>query len=173
MTTFTGHLTDAQAQRLVDGVLSEAETHGVERHAAGCAECEALVESYRVLAGALDDLVVPNLPADFTSSVLARIDAAERETARERRFALGILAGVVGLAAALFVVAGPGVWAPALSSGVDQLGDLARALRIGAGFVPAIVGALRLQIILAAATFAVPLLLGLARLMPAPRPENA
>jgi hypothetical protein len=60
-----------------------------------------------------------------------------------------------------------------LSRGIDQLGDLSRVLRIGAGFVPAIVGALRLQIILAAAAFALPILLGLARLMPAPRPETA
>ena len=114
MTTFTGHLTDAQAQRLVDGVLSPAEAPEVERHAAACLECQALV-----------------------------------------------------------AVAGPGAWAPALSSGVDQLGELARVLRIGAGFVPAVVGALRLQIVLAAAAFALPLLLALARLMPAPRPESA
>ena len=119
MTTFTGHLTDAQAQRLVDGVLSTAEAPEVERHAAACLECQALVESYRMLEGALDALAEPELPDDFTFGVLAR------------------------------------------------------ALRIGAGFVPAVVGALRLQIVLAAAAFALPLLLALARLMPAPRPESA
>lgn len=173
MTTFTGHLTDAQAQRLIDGVLSPAEAPEVEGHAAGCLECQALLESYRMLEGALDDLAVPAVPDDFTSCVLARIDVEERAAARERRFALGIFAGVVAAAAALFVLAGPGVWAPALSRGVDQLGELSRVLRIGAGFVPAVVGALRLQIILAAAAFALPLLLGLARLMPAPRPETA
>ncbi len=173
MTAFTGHLTDAQAQRLIDGVLSADEARAVEQHAARCLECQALVESYRMLAGALDDLAVPVPPDDFTSSVLARIDAEERSAARERRFALGILAGVVAVAAALVAVAGPGAWAPAVSRGADLLGELVRALRIGAGFVPTIVGALRLQIILAAAAFALPLLLALARLMPAPRPETA
>ena len=173
MTTFTGHLTDAHAQRLVDGVLSPAEAPEVERHAAACLECQALVESYRMLEGALDALAVPELPHDFTSGVLARIEVQERSAARERRFALGILGGVVAAAAALVAVAGPGAWAPALSSGVDQLGELARVLRIGAGFVPAVVGALRLQIVLAAAAFALPFLLALARLMPAPRPESA
>jgi anti-sigma factor RsiW len=175
MTTFTGHLTDAQAQRLVDGALSAAEAAEVEAHEGACLECQALVESYRVLAGALDELPVPALPADFTASVLAAVDARERAAARERRLAAGILGAVAAALVALLLLAGPGAWAPAMSSAADQAGAAASVLRIGAGFLPAIVSALRLQIALAVAAFALPLLVALARLMPAPpaRTESA
>ncbi len=168
MTTFTGHLTDAQAQQVVDGALLEAEAATVERHVAECLECQAAVESYRVLAVALEGLAVPPLPADFTAGVFARIDAHERAAVRERRWALGILGGVAVATILAFVAAGAGAWAPAVSTAAEGFGALARAVRIGAGFVPALVGAFRLQIILAAAAVAVPLLVALARLMPAP-----
>jgi anti-sigma factor RsiW len=175
MTTFTGHLTDAQAQRLVDGMLSTAEAAEIEAHEGSCLECQALVESYRVLAGALEELPLPALPSDFTASVLSVIDARERAAARERRLAVGILGAVAVALVALVVLAGPGAWAPAMSSAAGQVGEAARALRIGAGFVPAVVAALRLQIVLAVAAFALPLLVALARLMPAPaaRTETA
>jgi anti-sigma factor RsiW len=172
MTTFSGHLTDAQAQRVVDGALLEAETALVERHVAECLECQATVESYRALAVALEDLAVPPLPADFTAGVFARIDARERAAARERRWALGILGGAAVATVVAFVAAGAGAWAPAVSTAADAFGTLARAVRIGAGFVPTLVGAFRLQIILAAAAVAVPLLVALARLMPAPEPRT-
>jgi anti-sigma factor RsiW len=173
MTTVSGHLTDALAQRFVDGILPAAEEAEVSRHAAGCVECQAMIESYRMLTSALEDLELPALPADFTQGVLARIDAQERAAARERRYALGILAAVVGATAAVFVVLGAGAWAPVLSSVADHLGGAARVLKIGAGFVPAVVSALKLQIILVVAAFALPLLIALARLMPAARTEVA
>ncbi len=175
MTTFTGHLTDAQAQRLVDGMLSAAEAAEVEAHEETCLECQALVESYRVLAGALEELPVPELPADFTASVLSAIDVRERAAARERRFAFGILGGVAVVLVALVLLAGPGAWAPAMSRAIDRGGEAIHALRIGAGFVPAVVAALRLQIVLAVAAFVLPLVVALARLMPAPtaRAETA
>lgn len=172
MTTLTGHLTDALAQRLVDGQLSGAEAPDVERHVAGCADCQATVETYRLLASALDDLEIPPLPADFTDGVLARIDARERTVARERRHAVAILAGVVAATALAFVVAGASAWAPALSSLADAFGSAAHALQIGGSFVPKIVSALRLQIILAAAILALPLLVALARLIPSPQAET-
>jgi anti-sigma factor RsiW len=168
MNTFDGHLTDEQAQRVVDGALLEAETAAVERHVAECPACEAAVESYRMLAVALEDLELPPLPDDFTAGVFARIDAHERAAARERNWALGILAGVALATVVAFVAAGAGPWAPAVSAVADRFGDAARAVRIGAGFVPALVGAFRLQIILVGAAIAIPLLIALARLMPAP-----
>jgi hypothetical protein len=73
----------------------------------------------------------------------------------------------------VFVVLGAGAWAPVLSSVADHLGGAARLLKIGAGFVPAVVNALRLQIILAVAAFTLPLLIALVRLMPSPRAEVA
>ncbi len=166
MTTFTGHLTDEQAQRLVDAALDPHRDTGVEAHAAGCAACQALVASYRALASALDDLEIPPLPDDFTGAVLARVQAVERSAARERRIALGILLGVIAATAAVFGLAGAGAWAPTLARFADGVGSAARVLRVGAGFVPELISALRLQIALAASAVALPLLLALARLMP-------
>jgi anti-sigma factor RsiW len=173
MTTFTGHLTDAQAQRHLDGVLAPAEANEVETHLDGCAACQRLVESYLALSAALDDLAVPELPADFTANVIERIEVRERTVARERGFAFGILAAVVCGALVAFVAAGAGSWAPAVSSWADGLGETARALRISSGFLPTVVGALRLQMLLAVAVVAIPLLIAIARLIPSPRPEVA
>jgi len=173
VTTLTGHLTDAQAQRLADGVLSGAEAPEVERHAAECVECRATVEIYRALAAGLEDLEVPALPADFTESVLARIDAQERAIARERRHATAIFAAVVLATVGAFAVAGAAAWAPVVSSMAETLGSGVHALQIGGSFVPKIVSALRFQIIFATAVLALPLLLALARLMPPPRAETA
>jgi anti-sigma factor RsiW len=175
MKTLTGHVTDAQAQRLLDALLADDEAAAVETHAAACVECQATIESYRMLAGALEALGddLPALPADFTAGVLDVIDARERAEARERRLALGILAAVATAALAAFAAAGAGAWAPTLSSVADGFGTAARAFRITSGFVPAIVGALRLEIILVAAALALPLLLAFARLMPPPRAEVA
>jgi anti-sigma factor RsiW len=169
MTTPNGHLTDALAQRLVDGALPEDETLVAEAHVASCAACAAEVEAYRLLSSSLDDLGQPALPADFTEGVLARIDAQEGALARERRHAVAILAGVIAATAAAFVVAGAGAWAPTLSSAADLFGSVVRVLQVGSTFVPEIVSALRLQIVLAAAALALPLLLGLVRLIPAPQ----
>jgi anti-sigma factor RsiW len=169
----TGHLTDAEAQRLVDGALSEAEAPALELHVAGCSACQATVATYRMLAAALDDLEVPELPADFTDGVLARVDARERALARERKHAVAILAAVALATVVAFVIAGASAWAPVVSSSADFLGDAVHTFRIGWSFVPEVLSALRFQIIFAAAALSLPLLLALARLMPAPRPETA
>lgn len=169
----TGHLSDAEAQRLVDGALSEAEAPALERHVASCSACQATVATYRMLAAALEDLDVPELPADFTDGVLARVDARERAAARERKHAVAILAAVALATVAAFAIAGASAWAPVVSTSADLLGSAVRAFRIGWSFLPDVVGALRFQIIFAAAALALPLLLALARLMPAPRAETA
>jgi anti-sigma factor RsiW len=167
MMTFTGHLTDAQAQRLVDGLLDAAQDAGAEAHAAGCAGCAALVESYRLLDDALDGLAVPELPADFTAGVLDRIDRAEARLARERTVAVAILAGAALAAGAALVAAGGAGLATQVTSWADGLGEASRALRIGSGVLPGLLSALRLQLLIGAAAVAVPLLVGLSRLMPA------
>ncbi len=173
MTNPSLHLTDAQAQRLVDGMLSAAEAPAVERHAAACAECRATVETYRMLASALEDLEVPALPADFTDGVLALVETRERALARERRHAFGILAALAACTVAAFAFAGASAWAPYFSSVAEAFGTAARAFQIGSTFMPHLVGALRLQIIVGAAALAVPFLLALARLMPQQRTEIA
>lgn len=173
MTVLDLHLTDEVAQRLVEGSLPAAEAGTAEAHAAGCAGCGALVESYRILTSALDDLSIEPPPADFTEGVLARIDARDRAAARERRHGLSIFAGVVLATLGAFALAGPGAWAPEISSLADRLGDAARAFQIGESFVPTLLGALRGQILVVSAAAAVPLLLLLSRFVPSPEAESA
>ncbi len=167
------HLTDAQAQDLADGVLPRPQSEPLERHAADCARCRAEVESYRLLAGALEDLEVPPLAAGFTEGVLARIDAQERSAARERRLAAGIFAAVVLATAGAFALAGPSAWAQGISSIIDALTWMVSVAHAGATFVPAVAGALRVQILVASPLLALPFLLALFRLMPRPEAETA
>jgi anti-sigma factor RsiW len=172
MTTFTGHLTDAQAQRLLDGMLFPAEAAEAESHAAGCGECQTVIESFRALSDALDGLELPPLPAGFTEGVLARIDQHERAAARERRFAFGIAAAsLVAVAAAVIFTIGD--WAPGLASAVEALGSASRTLRLSVEIATPVVFALRLYLALAAALAALPVLFLLSRLMPAPSAQIA
>lgn len=172
MTTISGHLTDAMAQRLVDGMLDPATDAGAEAHARECAGCAALVESYRLLEGALDDLDLPEVPAGFTAAVLDRIDALEATRARERRVAVAVLAGLLAAAAAAVVISGVGGLATTAGQVAEGLGELSRALRVGMGVVPSLLSAVRLPLLVGAAACALPLLLGLARLMPVHRTET-
>lgn len=171
MTPSNGHLTDAQAQRLADGVLLDAEVAGVEAHLGSCAECQAAVESYRLLGDALEGLELPELPADFTDGVLARIETRERAIARERRAALTIVGAAVAAIALAVTLLGAATWAPAASGLVHGLGEAGRALRLGAEVLAPIVSALRLPIAVACAAAALPILFALSRLIPSPRAE--
>jgi predicted anti-sigma-YlaC factor YlaD len=159
------HLSDELAQRHLDGILSGAAADEVEEHLAACSGCRALLKSYRALSQALDALVPAEPPTDFTAGVLARIAARERSAARERRLALGILAGVGAAAAVLFVVAGQGAWAPLLSRWSSALVGATAALRIGSDVIDPLVRALRAEIALACAVLGLPLLVAMRRLV--------
>jgi len=172
MTTISGHLTDAMAQRLIEGLLDPERDAGAEAHAATCPECAALVETYRILGDALDGLDVPALPADFTASVMDRIDRIEAARARERRFAVAVLAGILAVAVASLVAAGVGGLASTVGGLADALGQATQALRLGRGVVPGLLSALRLPLLVGAAAVAIPLLFGLTRLMPATRTQT-
>lgn len=173
MTALDLHLGDELAQRLVEGSLPSEDAGLAERHAAGCTACAALVESYRLLSSALDDLAAEPPPGDFTEGVLDRIEARDRAVARERRHGFAIFGVVVAATLAAFALAGPGAWAPVISSIAEGLGDTARAFQIGETFVPTLLGAMRVQILLVAAAAALPLLLLLSRLVPSPEAESA
>jgi anti-sigma factor RsiW len=172
MTTVSGHLTEAQAQRLLEHALVPVADAGAEEHAASCAECGALVDSFRALDEALDGLTVPELPSDFTAQVMARIDVAERTAARERRWAFGIAAAVLLVAGASLAAAGATGLGNAVSAISDRLDVAVRAARLGVGVLPGLFSALRLQLLLATTACALPLLFGLSRLMPAARTET-
>jgi anti-sigma factor RsiW len=172
MTTLSGHLTEAQAQRFLDRALEPATDLGVAEHATSCAECGALVESFRALDEALAGLPLPELPADFTAQVMARIDGADRAAARERRWAFGLAATVLLVAGAGVLAGGAGGLGGVVSSLADQLEPAGRAIRVAAGVLPGLISALRLQLLLATTAFSLPIIYGLSRLMPAARTES-
>ncbi len=162
----THHLSDELAQGLVDGLLAQGVQADCEAHAAGCARCQALVDSYRALGDALDGLDRPLPPPDFTDVVMERIEALERVRARERRLALGIAAAAVVCAATAFAVAGASAWAPALSRITGKLGGFAAAISVGSDVLSPVVRALRVQIALGCTALGLPLLYALSRLLP-------
>jgi len=166
------HLTEEQAQELVDGLLAPREAEPLEAHLGACRSCHALVESYQALCQALDALPLPELPADFTAGVLERVDAQERVRARERRTALAVVAGTLGALAAALLAAGARTWAPAAGHLAGDLGATLRAVRLGADVLPPVVTALRLPIVLACAALSAPVLYALSRLT-SPRTEIA
>jgi anti-sigma factor RsiW len=172
MTTMSGHLTDAQAQRLLDGMLDPATDTGVEAHVACCAECCALVESFTALGEALSDLPVPELPPDFTARVMCCIEDAERAAARERRWAFTMAAAVLLVAGLSLAAGGATGLGNAISTLSEQLDLAARTVRLGAGVLPGLLSALRLQLLLAITALALPVFYGLSRLMPAARTES-
>jgi len=172
MTTFTGHLTDAQAQRLIDGALLDEERDMVLSHEAGCTDCQALVVSYRDLGDALDALELPDVASDFTAGVLAVIDARERAAARERRLAAAIaFAGVAALAVAVGLSVGH--WGDAVVRTIDLLAAVGQTVRTSLDVAAPILSALRLPIGFFCAVAAAPILLALSRLMPAPVTKTA
>jgi anti-sigma factor RsiW len=173
VTTFSGHLTDAMAQRVVDGVLAGAEAPEVMRHLAGCLDCQGLVASYEALSGALDGLAAPELPADFTEGVLALVDVRERAARRDRRLAAGIVLGAAAALVAVLALAGARSLVPAISGLAGEATEAIRAVRISSGILPTLVSAFRLPLLLATAVVAVPVLLGIARLIPSPQPARA
>lgn len=160
------HLDDERAQRLIDGQLPQAEAAAARVHAAACPDCRLLVESYEALCQALDGLEAPAVAADFTAEVMARIDERERVATRERRLAFGILGVAVGAAALLLAIAGQAAWAPVLGRAGEALGSLVTSARLASGVVSPIVRALRLEILLASAGAAIPILVCLRRLTP-------
>jgi anti-sigma factor RsiW len=172
MTTVSGHLNEAQAQRLLERALDPQTDDGVAEHAARCAECAGLVESFRALSDALGELAVPELPADFTAQVMARIDDAERAAARERRWAFGIAAAVLLVAGASLAAAGATGLGNAVSTVSEQLELAARTLRVSLGVLPGLLSALRLQLLLATSALSLPICYGLSRLMPATRTQS-
>lgn len=160
------HLSDEQAQALVDRALPDDERARCHEHLASCPDCELLVESYRALSAALDDLDAPAPPPGFTAEVMACIALADRRRAWDRRLALGILGVATCLAAALLALAGGPGWARTLAGAADALAHLGTAVSVAVGVASPLLQALRLQIAVACAAVALPLLFALSRLVP-------
>jgi anti-sigma factor RsiW len=162
----TRHLTDEVAQAYVDRALTAEERARWAGHLDRCAECRLLVESYRALSAALDDLDIPAAPAGFTAAVMERIDLSERQRAWDRRLALGILGVATFLALVLLGVAGSAGWAPALAAAAGAFARATTAASLAVEVGAPLVRALRLQIAIGCGALVLPLLLALSRLVP-------
>ena len=164
MTTDCRHLTEDEAQLLLEDSLSEQDRARVESHLEGCPSCQALVVSFEALSEALSGLPIAEPPVDFTVGVMARIEQREAALASDRRVAVAVLAGVGACLAAALALSGQAAWAPALSAVSSAGVDALKALRITSDVLSPVVSALRVQIIVAAAVVGIPLTLALSRL---------
>jgi anti-sigma factor RsiW len=162
----SGHLGDERAQAFVDDLVGGAEREACRVHAAACADCRLLVDSYRALAASLEGLETPAPPEGFTAAVLQRIDVAEAQRAWERRLSLGILGAAAGLAVLLFALSGAGAWAPLAGRLVEALGATITTTTVVREVASPLLHALRLQIVLGCAALGLPLLIALSRLVP-------
>ncbi len=162
----SAHLDDAKAQALVDCCLSERERCACEEHVACCPDCALVVDSYRALGAALDDLDAPMPPADFTGEVMCCIDEAERARAWERRVGGAILGVALVASLALVALAGAADWAQRVSALATGFGQLARAADVAGDLFGPILRAFRTQIAIACGAAVIPLLLAIRRLSP-------
>jgi anti-sigma factor RsiW len=165
------HLTDALAQRWVDGVLPAPDAARAAEHATDCPDCAALAESYRALSMALDALPGPEVPGDFTAGVLLRVEALDRAASRERRAAAVVLSGIAAALAAALLVGGNGAWVPDAARLAQELGTVTHAFRVGAQVLVPLVAVLRLPIAAVCAMLCVPLLFAVFRLTLSSRTE--
>jgi anti-sigma factor RsiW len=157
------HLTDEEAQRFADELLSAEASASARAHLDACADCEALVLSFRALCDALDGLDEAPVPASFTRDVMSRLEVVEEARSWERRLAFGILVVTSAMTAIVFGLAGGNAWAPALSR---VCGGFVGAMTLGASVLVPIVRALRLEIALGCGLIAIPLIFALSRLVP-------
>ncbi len=162
------HLTEDEAQLLLEDCLSESDAARVAAHVAACPHCEAMVASFQALSEALSALPVAEPPADFTAGVMARIEEQESVRAAERRVTAAVLGTVAASIVAALAIAGQSAWAPALSAASSAAVQLLQAVRISTDVLSPVVSALRLQIIVGVAAVGIPLFLAIARLS-APR----
>jgi anti-sigma factor RsiW len=171
VTTSSGHLTDGQAQRLLDEALRAGEASEVNAHAAACRRCAALVDSFRELSRALDRLPGPDLPDDFTAGVLQRVDRRERIAARERRTAVAVLGAALAAMLLAVLLGGNGAWGPTATRLAEQFGAASHALQVWVEVLPPVLGALRVPIAGVCAVLALAFFVALSRFIPSPRTE--
>jgi anti-sigma factor RsiW len=115
--TCTRIQTDLDA--LLDGELDAAAARALERHAAGCADCERALERARTVRAALRALPVPEPRADFFEAALRRARDSTLAAPRYNR-RTHVLAGIGGaLAAGIAALAVLAFWQPASRGAAD------------------------------------------------------
>ena len=140
------HLDDGALQSLADGTLRGPAGFEAHEHCDACAECAAALSGYATLATRLSALHDPEVPADFTATVLIAVDARELQLTQRRHTWLAALPAV---ALALFAVVG---WmlSAAPAAHVDGLVEGVTVVRHVFGVLVPVFDAARLPLGLAA-----------------------
>lgn len=108
--TCTRMQTDLDA--LLDGEVDAAAARALERHAAGCADCQRALERARLVRAALRALPVPEPRADFFAAAMRRARDSNVAAPRHNR-RTHVLAGIGGaLAAGIAALAVLALWQP-------------------------------------------------------------
>src|SRR5262249_33983389 len=82
------------------GTLRGPEGFAAREHADQCDDCTAEMAMFSALTTRLNTLADPPVPADFTTTVLAAVEARERSLAQKRHTILAAIpAGLVGVIA--------------------------------------------------------------------------
>ena len=140
------HLDEARLQALAEGKLRGPEGLAARDHCDLCPPCQAEVAAYQALLVALDGMIDPAPPPDFTLQVLLAVDAREEQLAARRDIRLAAIPA--GLVAVVAVVgwafsAGPAQRLEELIRGVTILRELYEV-------IAPVVSAARLPLALAA-----------------------
>jgi anti-sigma factor RsiW len=139
------HLTDTQLQSLADGTLRGPEGMAAREHCDGCVECGSTVALYSALDVRLSALRDPELPADFTGTVLAAVQVREAHLVARRHT---LLAAIPAFALAIVAIVGWG-----LSTQVDRLIQGVAVLRVVWGVVGPVFAATRIPLGIGAFVF--------------------
>ena len=117
------HLDEARLQQLAEGSLRGPEGLAARAHCDGCDDCRAGLDSYTALTRALDGMLDPAPPEDFTLQVLLAVDTREAQLEARRHIKLA------AIPAALVAVVAVVGWA--FSAGpVQRLDELVRGVTI-------------------------------------------
>ncbi len=140
------HLDDSALQSLADGTMRGPQRFAAHEHCDACAECAAILAGYAALTTKLSALHDPEVPADFTATVLAAVDARELQLTQRRHTWLAAFSAV---SLALFAVVG---WmlSAAPAAHVDGLVEGVTVVRHVYGALVPVFGAARLPLGLAA-----------------------
>jgi anti-sigma factor RsiW len=149
------HLTDNQLQSLADGTLRGPEGLAARDHCESCEQCGSELSLYSALTTRLSALKDPEVPADFTATVLAAVEVREAQLVTRRHT---LLAAIPALALALFAIVG---WA--LNAQVNHLIDGVTAARTVWGAMAPVFAAIRLPLGIGAFVFLAVVLTALSR----------
>jgi anti-sigma factor RsiW len=151
------HLTDTQLQSLADGTLRGPEGLAAREHCEGCAACGGELTVYSALSSRLSSLTDPEVPTDFTATVLAAVQVREAHLVTRKHT---LLAAIPAFALAIFAIVG---WGLSTALHVDKLIEGVTVLRVVWGVMGPVFIATRIPLGIGAFLFLAVVLTALSR----------